>query len=237
MKEIRFFYNPDAENGELPEEEAGHAVRVLRLGMGDEIWIMDGKGTFHRCTITESTKKRCLYSIEESLPQPRAWKGHLHLAIAPTKNIDRMEWLTEKATEIGFDELTFLNCQNSERRTVKNERIEKILVSAMKQSHKSELPKFNGMINFHDFIRDHSSSQGRFICHCWEGEKPLLKHELTDEDILVLVGPEGDFSQEEVEMAEKAGFKSVSLGKSRLRTETAGLVAIDLMHLANEFED
>lgn len=235
MKEIRFFYNPDAENRELPEEEAGHAIRVLRLDIGDEIWVMNGKGTFYRCIISEASKKHCLYNIVETLPQPRAWTGNLHLAIAPTKNIDRMEWLVEKATEIGFDELTFLNCTYSERIKVKDERIEKILISAMKQSHKSELPHYNGMVDFKTFMSKHKDCDcQKFICHCWEGEKKLLKNELTEGNIVVMIGPEGDFSQQEVAEANSYGFNSVSLGQSRLRTETAGLVAVHLMHLVNE---
>lgn len=236
MKEIRFFYNPEPETCELPSEEAEHALRVLRLQMGDEIWLMDGKGTFYRATITEATKKRCLYRIEESLVQNREWKGHLHLAVAPTKNIDRMEWLAEKATEIGFDELTFLECQNSERKIVKEERIEKILVSAMKQSHKSELPRFNGMVKFADFVKtiSNETESNRYICHCYEGEKPMLKNVLKEGDAVVMIGPEGDFSLEEVEMAEKKGFRPVTLGKSRLRTETAALVAVNIMHIWNE---
>ena len=235
MKEIRFFYNADPHSGELPEEEAAHALRVLRLSVGDEIWIMDGNGTFFRCTISECTKKRCLYSILETIPQDRQWKGHLHLAISPTKNIDRMEWLAEKATEIGFDELTFLSCRNSERKTVKDERIEKILISAMKQSHKSGLPKWNGMMDFDTFITLHAERDvQKFICHCWEGEKVVMKDQIKEGDAIVMIGPEGDFSKDEVEKAEKAGFVATSLGSSRLRTETAGLVAINILHLKNE---
>ena len=120
MKEVRFFYVPNANSVlELPEEEAQHAVRVLRMEMGDEMMLMDGEGTFYRAIVTESTKKRCLYRIEETLPQERQWQPHLHLAMAPTKNMDRTEWFAEKATEIGFDELTFLRCRWSERTPAK----------------------------------------------------------------------------------------------------------------------
>ena len=149
MKEVRYFYVPDAGSmSELPDEEAQHAVRVLRMQMGDEMMLMDGMGTFFRAVVTEATKKRCLYRIEEILPQERQWLPHLHLAMAPTKNMDRTEWLAEKATEIGFDELTFLKCQWSERVVIKTERVEKILVSAMKQSHKAWMPVLNEMVNF-----------------------------------------------------------------------------------------
>ena len=241
MKEVRFFYVPNASRvNELPEEEAQHAVRVLRMEMGDEMMLMDGEGTFYRANVTEATKKRCLYRIEETLPQERQWLPQLHLAMAPTKNMDRTEWFAEKATEIGFDELTFLNCQFSERRIVKTERVDKILISAMKQSRKAWKPTLNGMTDFKDFVkRDYSG--GKYICHCYGddnvvklGEKLLLKDVLkAGEDALVMVGPEGDFSVEEVAEAERCGFQSVSLGNSRLRTETAALVAVHLMNLFN----
>ncbi|MCM1347437.1 MAG: 16S rRNA (uracil(1498)-N(3))-methyltransferase [Bacteroides sp.] len=241
MKEVRFFYAPDAPTAmELPEEEAAHAVRVLRLEQGDELMLADGRGTFYKAVITETTKKRCLYRIVETMPQLRQWQGHLHIAMAPTKNMDRTEWFAEKATEIGFDELTFLCCKFSERKVIKTERIDKILVSAMKQSHKAEKPRLNEMTDFMDFIvRDFPGD--KYICHCYGDEnevelggKRLLKDVLKKGgDALVLVGPEGDFSVDEVAAAEKAGFVPVSLGKSRLRTETAALVAVHIMNLFN----
>lgn len=242
MKEVRFFYNPTPLSGQLPDEEATHALRVLRLNEGEEIYLMDGQGTFYRAIITETANRRCNYKIIETLPQPRWWTGHLHLAMAPTKNIDRTEWLAEKATEVGFDELTFLNCQFSERKVIKEERIEKILISAMKQSRKSTLPLLHGMTPFADFIhqisdkfQDTPYTGQKFICHCYDDHLPLLRNQLhSGQDALVMIGPEGDFSIDEVRQAEAAGFKSVSLGKSRLRTETAALVAVHLMHLANE---
>lgn len=247
MKEVRFFYVPNASSvNELPEEEAQHAVRVLRMEMGDEMMLMDGEGVFYRAIVTEATKKRCLYRIEETLPQERQWQPHLHLAMAPTKNMDRTEWFAEKATEIGFDELTFLRCRWSERTVIKTERVEKILVSAMKQSHKAWKPILNEMVDFKAFlpkIKERENRNGKvmqkFICHCYEeeglGEKVALKDALkSGEDVLVMVGPEGDFSIDEVKMAEANGFQSVSLGKSRLRTETAALVAVHLMNLINQ---
>jgi 16S rRNA (uracil1498-N3)-methyltransferase len=247
MKEVRFFYVPNASSvNELPEEEAQHAVRVLRMEMGDEMMLMDGEGIFYRAIVTEATKKRCLYRIEETLPQERQWQPHLHLAMAPTKNMDRTEWFAEKATEIGFDELTFLRCRWSERTVIKTERVEKILVSAMKQSHKAWKPILNEMADFKAFLQEIKERENRngkvmqkFICHCYEeeglGEKVALKDALNSgEDVLVMVGPEGDFSIDEVKMAEANGFQSVSLGKSRLRTETAALVAVHLMNLINQ---
>ena len=159
------------------------------------------------------------------------WDGHLHIAMAPTKNMDRNEWFAEKATEIGFDELTFLNCRFSERKVIKTERIEKILVSAIKQSLKARLPRLNEMTDFYTFIEKDFKGQ-KFIAHCYEGEKPLLKDVLTKgEDALVLIGPEGDFSEEEVKKAIEKGFVPISLGKSRLRTETAALVACHTMNM------
>lgn len=240
MKEVRFFYVPDAANAiELPEEEAQHAVRVLRMSSGDEMMLMNGEGTFYKAIITETTKKRCLYRIEEAIPQPRQWQPHLHLAVAPTKNMDRMEWLAEKATEIGFDELTFLKCRWSERTTIKTERIEKILVSAMKQSHKAWKPVLNEITDFNAFLKNvQKENAKKYICHCHDdefGEKPHLKDAIeSGEDSIVVVGPEGDFSVEEVKAALSQGFQSVSLGKSRLRTETAALVAVHLMNLVNQ---
>ena len=242
MKEVRYFYAPDAATStELPADEAGHALRVLRLGVGDELLLADGKGCFYRATITAATGHRCTYRIEETMPQQPAWKGHLHLAMAPTKLMDRVEWFAEKATEIGFDELSFLDCQFSERRVVKEGRIDKILVSAMKQSHKAWKPELNGMQRFRDFINQEREGD-KFICHCYDesdigdgGDKPLLFDVLREGvPTTVLVGPEGDFSVEEVRLALQKGYKSVTLGRSRLRTETAALVAVHMMHLKNE---
>ena len=217
---MHVFYTPDIlTKPELPEEEAQHCTRVLRLGIGDEITLTDGKGNFYRAEITAATNKRCLVKLIETIPQAPLWSGHLHIAM------DRNEWFAEKATEIGFDELTFLNCRFSERKVIKTERIEKILVSAMKQSLKARLPKLNEMVEFDKFIAQDYPGQ-KFIAHCYEGEKPLLKDILEPgKDALVLIGPEGDFSEEEVKKAIGKGFRPISLGKSRLRTETAALVA------------
>lgn len=228
------FYTPNImASAELPEEEAAHCLRVLRLTVGDEILLTDGKGFFYKAQIDGIAGKRCHVKIVETIEQVPLWKGHLHLAMAPTKNIDRTEWLAEKATEIGFDELTFLDCRFSERKVVKNERIEKIVVSAVKQSLKARKPQVNEMIGFTRFIRQNFLGQ-KFIAHCYEGDKPLLQDVLdADADALVMIGPEGDFSPEEVRQAEEAGFQAVSLGRSRLRTETAALVAVHLMNLAH----
>ena len=237
MKEVRYFYVPDAKNNnELPQEEATHALRVLRLKSGDEMFIMDGTGNFYHAEVSLATNKKCLYEIKETLPQNKTWKGHIHLAIAPTKNMDRIEWMTEKATEIGFDELTFLNCIFSERKVLRTERIEKIVVSAVKQSRKPWKPIVNEMISFKDFIS--TPRKGRkFIAHCYqEIEKndlfDIINSDKENESITVLVGPEGDFSIEEVRLAIENGYESISLGQSRLRTETAGLMAVTMSQLS-----
>ena len=232
---MHVFYTPDILNrAELPEDEATHALRVLRLQTGDEVTLTDGKGSFYRAEISAASGKRCLVNILESQQQPPLWQGHLHIAMAPTKNMDRTEWFAEKATEIGFDELTFLNCRFSERRVIKTERIRKILISAIKQSRKARLPLLNEMTDFHTFIRQPFNGQ-KFIAHCYEGEKPLLKDVLKrGQDALVLIGPDGDFSEEEVKAAVEQGFQPISLGRSRLRTETAALVACHILNLYNQ---
>jgi len=239
MKETRFFYVPDAEKlTELPAEEANHAIKVLRLKEGDELMLMDGKGSFYRAEVTLVSNHHCMYRIVERQPQQPQWEGRVHLAIAPTKMNDRIEWMAEKATEVGIDELSFLNCQFSERRNLKTERIKKIVVAAVKQSHKAWMPVVNELEPFRQFIIRQSSGH-RYIAHCYnEVPRVNLFDELcrldASEDALVLVGPEGDFSIDEVRYAVSQGFVSVDLGKSRLRTETAGLSAVMMMQLAKQ---
>ena len=191
---MHVFYTPDIQlQAELPEEEAAHAIRVLRLQTGDEVMLTDGKGYFYRAEIGTATNKRCLVNILETIHQEPLWNGHLHIAMAPTKNMDRTEWFAEKATEIGFDELTFLNCRFSERKIIKTERIAKILISAIKQSLKARLPQLNEMTDFNKFVSQPFKGR-KFIAHCYEGNKPLLKDIIRKgEDALVLIGPEGDF--------------------------------------------
>lgn len=250
MKEVRYFFVPNAANEtELPMEEAMHALRVLRIKSGDEIFLMDGEGVFYRAEVTLAATKRCLYEIREAMPQQPAWHGHIHLAIAPTKMMDRIEWMAEKATEIGFDEISFLNSKFSERKMMRTVRLDKIVISAVKQSHKAWKPIVNQMVPFKEFIK--TPRKGRkFICHCYEEvekkdffqeiSKPYADGSLSvaeadangDADITVLVGPEGDFSIDEVKLALENGYESVSLGTSRLRTETAGLVAVQMANMA-----
>lgn len=239
MKEVRFFYVPDAAQvNELPADEAMHAMRVLRLKGGDELFLMDGVGNFYRAQVTIAATHHCYYEILEVLPQERQWKGHFHLAIAPTKMMDRIEWMVEKATEVGVDEISFLNCAFSERRVVKNPRIEKIIVSAMKQSHKAWKPVLNEMSTFAHFIEQPRAGVN-YIAHCYD-EIPRvnlfdeLRKTPDETEMTVLIGPEGDFSIDEVRLAVDHGYQSVSLGTSRLRTETAGLSAVMMMQLSKQ---
>ena len=232
---MHVFYTPDiATNVEMPEEEAGHCLRVLRLTTGDEVTLTDGKGNFYKAVISAATNKRCQLKVIETIPQEKGWTGWLHVAMAPTKNMDRMEWLAEKATEIGLDALTFLNCRFSERKVVKNDRVERIVVSAMKQSLKYSKPAVGEMTDFKKFVSQERPGE-KYIAHCHEDEKNLLKEiHPAGCDATILIGPEGDFSPEEVKMAIEAGYKPVSLGNSRLRTETAALAACHILMLKNE---
>ena len=222
---------------ELPQEEAGHCLRVLRLKEGDRIRLTDGKGAFYSAVITSAQGKRCLVHIEETEPQKPLWNGHLHIAVAPTKLMERNEWFVEKAVEIGVNEITFLKTEHSERDVVKMERIEKIAVAAMKQSQKAVLPVLNPVTRFKDLI-ENCLDGDKFIAHCEDGDKTLLQDAvIPGHNATVLIGPEGDFSTSEIDAALKAGFKPISLGPSRLRTETAALVAVHIMNLAAQIRE
>lgn len=229
------FYTPDiTDDMELPQEEAGHCIRVLRMKEGDRIRLTDGKGAFYDAVISAVSGKRCMVHIENREEQAPLWSGDLHIAVAPTKLMDRNEWFVEKAVEIGVNEITFLKTDHSERDVIKMERIEKITVSAMKQSQKASLPVLNGMMSFKSFI-ERGFDGDKYIAHCEPGSKVLLQDAVVSgHNSLVLIGPEGDFSPAEIDMALKAGFKPISLGPSRLRTETAALVAVHIMNLAGQ---
>lgn len=232
---MALFFAPDIQSSwELPEEESAHCLRVLRLGVGDELEVTDGKGRIFRTTIVSTAGKRCKVEAIEEKCVEKGWRGNLTIAIAPTKNMDRIEWLAEKATEIGLDAITFINCRFSERKVIKTERIERIVVSAMKQSLKYNKPIVGEMVDFKKFIsQPHSGA--KYIAHCYDSERVLLKDVLREgEEATILIGPEGDFSPQEVELAVEAGFRPVSLGSSRLRTETAGLAACHTYILKNE---
>lgn len=231
---MHIFYTPDiAINCELPEEEAKHCIKVLRLTSGDEVLLTDGKGSFYRAAVDVITGKRCTVSILEKIEWNKPWGNYIHIAVAPTKNMDRIEWFAEKATEIGIDEFSFINCAHSERRVIKVDRVERIVVSAVKQSQKAVVPAINEMTDFKDFIKRPFDGR-KFIAHCYDEDKKLLRDIIKPgENVLVLIGPEGDFSEDEVAMAIAAGFEPISLGNSRLRTETAALVACNTANLLN----
>ena len=237
MKETRYFYVPDAAStNELPAEEAAHASRVLRLESGDEVFLIDGTGCFFKAQLTLVTKGRCLYDIVERLPQEKTWSGRIAVAMAPTKVIDRVEWTLEKATEIGIDEFSLLNCAFSERRNVKLERLDKIVVAAVKQSRKAWKPLLNDLQPFESFV-NRPRKGAKYIAHCYaEIDKKDFYGELLqlngDEEVTILIGPEGDFSIDEVRLAMSKGYVPVSLGQSRLRTETAALAATMIAQLA-----
>ena len=212
---------PDAIQITLSEEESKHACRVLRLTTGDKIMLLDGKGGTYLSEIEHAHPKHCNVSILDFQFEEKDPKS-IHIAIAPTKNIERIEWFLEKTTELGIDEITLLLCKNSERKQIKEDRLEKILISAMKQSKRTYLPKLNTLISFKDFIIQQTSGA---LCHCYEDSKTTLKDVFKPVNYPILIGPEGDFSLEEIEAAKKAGYDFVTLGKNRLRTETAGLYA------------
>ena len=234
------FYCPDIETKQtLSEEESGHCVRVLRYSAGDEILITDGRGTTYTARITNPHPKHCDFEIISREKQEPHHHFHLHIAIAPTKNIERMEWAIEKCVEIGVDEITPLLCRFSERKQLRTDRLEKIILSAAKQSLTPYLPVLHELTLYDAFVksqgsRDKSQEQ-KFIAHCYKEDKRVLKDEIEQgRDVLVLIGPEGDFSEQEIAEALSLGFIPVSLGNSRLRTETAAVVACHTAVLMNE---
>ena len=238
IKADKLFYTPDFDGiaavYTLPEEESQHAVKVLRMEAGEHVHLVNGMGGLFEAEIVNPHPKRCELKILSSAFEFGKRDFHVHIAIAPTKMNERLEWFLEKATEIGIDEITPVICRYSERKEVKLARMEKILVAAMKQSVKAYMPKLNEVCTFNQLLKNTSASQ-KFIAHCYEGEKQLLKDVYTkDSDVLILIGPEGDFSTEEVQKAIQAGFIPVSLGNSRLRTETAGVLACYTINLLNE---
>lgn len=233
---MQLFYVPNISGTEvtLDQTESKHAIRVLRLPLGAHIQIIDGNGGFYQARITDVNPKKCKLEIVNSKLEFGKKNFKLHIAIAPTKNIDRFEWFLEKCTEIGIDEITPILSEHSERKIIKPERLEKILVSAMKQSVKAYLPKLNELTTFKALIGQDTEAK-KYIAHCNDGEKEHLKNLVSEgEDILLFIGPEGDFSPEEVKWAKEYGFQEISLGTARLRTETAGVVACHIVNLANE---
>jgi len=218
----------------LSEEDSGHAVRVLRHTEGDEIVVVDGEGSFYHCNIVSAHPKRCAVQIVR-VEEEQHWPYEVQIAVAPTKNLDRMEWFIEKATEMGLDRFIPLKCRFSERKELKTERMLRIAVSAMKQSLKATVPQIDEMTDIKTFLKEPFDGQ-KFICHCYQGmERKLLSKEIRPgAKVRVLIGPEGDFSEEEVQLALANGYVPVSLGNQRLRTETAALAAVHSVHIMNE---
>ena len=236
---MNLFFTPDisGNNYQLNEEESKHCIRVLRLAVGNEVHLTDGRGTLYTTRITNAHPKACCVEIVDREVNFGRHHYFLQLAVAPTKNIERYEWMLEKITEIGIDIITPILCEHSERRILKHERAEKIVVAAMKQSLKTTLPELQELTDVKQFIRQPFDGE-KFICHCTDGERLLLPKALTGcSKALILIGPEGDFSTEEIALALQHGFKAVSLGNTRLRVETAALVACTYMqtsHLLND---
>ncbi len=221
----------------LNEDESKHCIRVLRLTDGDKIILIDGSGGWYEARITDNNAKRCKVNITETKKEFGKRSIHLHIAVAPTKNMDRLEWFIEKAVEIGIDEISIPACHNSERTIVKSERLNKAAIAAIKQSIKAYLPKINELTDFKKFIASAAEFKGqKFIAHCYKNEiKPHLKTLYKKgEDVLILIGPEGDFSVDEVKIAVNNGFKEISLGTGRLRTETAAVYACTVINILNE---
>jgi 16S rRNA (uracil1498-N3)-methyltransferase len=228
---MQLFYleNPDKEII-LNTIESKHATKVLRKKKGDTLNFTDGKGGFYKAEITIADTRKCKLQIISTEKKEKQHNYYLHIAIAPTKNIDRFEWFLEKATEIGIDEITPIICNHSERRIIKPARGNRILLSAMKQSLKFHLPKLNEIISLKDFLKKDFEG-AKYIAHCEDGKKNELKTVSKAEKSLILIGPEGDFSPKEIELALQNQFKAVSLGTSRLRTETAGILAVHTVNL------
>jgi len=233
---MHLFYTPDLKDNiySLNETESKHCIRVLRLNIDDQIQLIDGKGGFYTAKIIDPNPKKCSVEIIEKKQEFGKRNHYLHIAIAPTKNIDRFEWFLEKATEIGIDEITPIICEHSERKIIKPERLEKVIISAVKQSIKAYKPILNDLTSYSDFLRQ-NETKSKFIAHCEDNNKVFLKEAYKIKDnATILIGPEGDFSPHEIEQAIKNNYKEISLGESRLRTETAGVVACHTINLLNE---
>lgn len=220
---MRLFYDahikPTDENFTLSEEESKHIVRVLRMKEGDQIGLLNGKGGTFTCEITDAHPKRCSLRIVNHSQQKEV-DYDIHIAIGPTKQLDRMEWFVEKATEIGVTEITLIACKNQERSKVKLERLQKKAISAMKQSHRSFLPIINELTDVKTFIKNNPNG---LIAHCYEDPRETFKASFRGKNCPILIGPEGDFTKEEIDFALENGYKTITLGENRLRTETAGV--------------
>ncbi len=227
-----FFTNNTENEFTLSSEESKHICKVLRKKDGDTLNFTDGKGNLLIAKIMTADSRKTRVSIVEKQQKEKQHNYYLHIAIAPTKNMDRFEWFLEKACEIGIDEITPIICSRSERKVLKTERCNRILLSAMKQSLKFHLPKMNEAISLKDFVKQDFEGN-KYIAHCGDSLRQGLREKKKEERTLILIGPEGDFSPTEIEMALQNQYKAVSLGKTRLRTETAGLVAVHTVNIKN----
>ena len=229
---MELFFEPDIDKTlTLNEQESRHCISVLRHKAGDKINVANGMGSYFKCVIIKPHPKRCEVEIVSKETFDKR-NFNIHIAIAPTKNIDRTEWFIEKVTEIGVEKITLLMCEHSERKKVRLDRLEKIVISASKQSLKAYKPVLTDLIPFKEFVQKEDKG---FIAHCNSSDLPHLKDVYkTWDDATVLIGPEGDFSPAEVEFALQNGFTEISLGSSRLRTETAGMVACTILNMLNE---
>ena len=225
---MHVFYTPDIDSSEysLNEEESKHCLKVLRLGLGDVVHLIDGRGGFYEAEIIGEGKRNVQLRVTQSTQEYQKRNHHLHIAVAPTKNIDRLEWFLEKATEIGIDEITPVICERSERKIIKEDRLNKVITSAVKQSLQAYHPLLNPQIAFTDFLKKECDSI-KMIAHCIDEETRQYINQVArpHQRYLILIGPEGDFSPKEIELALQNGFKPLTLGNTRLRTETAALAA------------
>ncbi len=228
--QLFFKKNINENNFFLDKYESKHICKVLRKKEGEVLYFTDGNGNLITTKILIADINKTYLQVVKKELKSKEHNYHLHLAIAPTKNIDRFEFFIEKATEIGIDEITPIICDRSERKTIKQERINKIIISAVKQSLKYYTPKLNSLINFNNFIKQDFKNE-KYIAHCKKGIKKLISHIKPNKKIIILIGPEGDFSDSEIALALEHNFKQISLGNSRLRTETAGIFATNAVNL------
>lgn len=227
---MQLFYEPKIEQTKhLNADDSKHCIKVLRKQVGDVIHIVDGAGGLFKAQISDASHKKCSISIVEKQLNWNKATRHIHLAIAPTKNLDRITYFVEKAVEIGISEISFILCKHSERKIIKTERIERIAVSAMKQSLKAYMPKINELQPLSEFVKSNRKGQ-LLVAHLKEDSRELIKMEIED-NVTLLIGPEGDFDANELLLLESENFTNVTLGTSRLRTETAGLVGVTLLNL------
>lgn len=235
---MQLFYTPDidinADSVSLSKEESKHIVRVLRMKEGNIIFLTDGKGVILEVKIDSANQNLCKVKVLKKTENYQKRNYHIHMAVSPTKSNDRYEWFLEKATEIGIDEITPIITRYSERKKIKLDRYKKVIISALKQSHKAYMPKINEAVSLKEFF-SYNIEADKYIAHCHKEDKKSLKREIkNNRKYLILIGPEGDFSEEEIAMAIKKGFVPVSIGNFRLRTETAALAAVHSIAFANE---